>query len=57
MILPFCTKAAGTRIDKVVVVLDFRDTNYKAIASDKNIMRYVLICAEVGASYPDILGQ
>jgi len=57
VVFPYCSKLAKTRVDQVVVVIDFADTNYKAILSDKNVRKYIQVCTEVGESYPEILGK
>ena len=57
VIFPYCSKIAKTRVDQVVVVVDFAQSNYKAIISDKNVMQYIHICAEASECYPEILGM
>lgn len=57
-IFPYCSKQAGKRIDKQLVIVDLEGMNISPIIFNEEIRRYLQVASQIGQdNYPEIMGQ
>ena len=58
VVFPVCSKIAGRRIDKFVIIMDLEDCDLNPLIWDSKLRKYFLIPGELGQEcYPELLGQ